>query len=328
MNEKNLNEFEAKKRNGMAMLLLSLGLEILFIGFIIVLFAKFTDYAFFAPAFILSLILVVVVIPIFMMGLKVVKPGEALVLTFFGEYIGSICKEGFYHVNPFATATVPDIKGGAKDTVITGQTATGAATTIQVPKKRISTKVITLNNQTQKINDLMGNPIDIGIVVFWKVSNTYMAVFSVDDYYEFLSTQCDSALRNIVRSYPYDSKDDEIESLRGSSQGISDLLKKEIQEKVEVAGLEILEARITHLAYAQEIAAAMLQRQQASAVVDARQLIVDGAVGMVEMALNKLSENEVVELDEERKAQMVSNLLVVLCSNKDTQPIVNSGSIY
>ena len=198
--------------------------------------------------------------------------------------------------------------------------------------KKISLKAMTLNNEKQKINDKLGNPIIIGIVVIWRVTNTAKAVFNVDNYKEFLSIQCDSALRNVVRLYPYDISEDgdgvEEKSLRGSSQEIADILKEEIQKKVEIAGLEISEARITHLAYAPEIAAAMLQRQQASAIIDARKLIVEGAVGMVEMALNKLGENDIVTLDEERKAAMVSNLLVVLCGNKDAQPIVHSGSIY
>ena len=197
--------------------------------------------------------------------------------------------------------------------------------------KRISLKTMTLNNDKQKINDQLGNPIVIGIVVIWKVVNTAKAVFCVDNYTEFLSIQCDSALRNIVRLYPYDITGEDADnekSLRGSRQEIAEKLKEEIQSKVDLAGLEISEARITHLAYAPEIAAAMLQRQQASAIIDARQMIVDGAVGMVEMALSKLSEKEIVNLDEERKAAMVSNLLVVLCGNKDAQPIVNSGSIY
>ena len=195
--------------------------------------------------------------------------------------------------------------------------------------KAISLKAITLNNGKQKINDAMGNPIEIGIVVIWRVVNTAKAVFSVDNYMEFLSIQADSALRSIVRLYPYDAPEDStVISLRGSSQEVAGRLKEEIQSKVEIAGLEVLEARITHLAYAPEIAAAMLQRQQASAIVDARKMIVDGAVGMVTMALEKLDQESVVDLDEERKAAMVSNLLVVLCGNKDAQPVVNSGSLY
>ena len=189
---------------------------------------------------------------------------------------------------------------------------------------------MTLSNNKQKINDLLGNPIEIGIVVIWRVVNTARAVFNVDNFEEFLSMQSDTALRNIVRLYPYDVPGEEEgeASLRGSSQEIANRIKDEIQSKVEFAGLEVIEARINHLAYAPEIAAAMLQRQQASAIVDARTLIVKGAVGMVKQALEELSEEKIVELDEERKAAMVSNLLVVLCSNNDAQPVVNSGSLY
>jgi regulator of protease activity HflC (stomatin/prohibitin superfamily) len=189
---------------------------------------------------------------------------------------------------------------------------------------------MTLNNDKQKVNDQLGNPIIIGIVVVWRVVNTAKAVFNVDNYTEYLSIQADSALRDIVRLYPYDTslEDNNEKSLRGSSQEVADRIKAELQSKVEIAGLEILETRITHLAYAPEIAAAMLQRQQATAIIDARQMIVEGAVGMVEMALSKLNENNIVDLDEERKAAMVSNLLVVLCGNRDAQPVVNSGSLY
>ena len=212
-----------------------------------------------------------------------------------------------------------------------------AAASPEASSKKISLKIMTLNNNRQKINDCLGNPIEIGIAVMWRVTDTAKAVFNVDNYKEYLSLQCDSALRNIVRMYPYDVAENvdttgdgiaDDGSLRGSSELVAERIRQEIQNKVSEAGLEIIEARITYLAYAPEIAAAMLQRQQASAVIDARRLIVDGAVGMVEMALNSLSEKEVVELDEERKAAMVSNLLVVLCGNKDAQPIVNSGSLY
>ena len=203
--------------------------------------------------------------------------------------------------------------------------------------KKVSLKIMTLNNARQKINDCLGNPVEIGIAVMWRVTDTAKAVFNVDNYKEYLSLQCDSALRNIVRLYPYDvapgvdTTGDGIAdegSLRGSSEVVAERIRNEIQSKVENAGLEVIEARITYLAYAPEIAAVMLQRQQASAIIDARKMIVDGAVGMVEMALEKLSENGIVELDEERKAAMVSNLLVVLCGNKDAQPVVNSGSLY
>ena len=202
---------------------------------------------------------------------------------------------------------------------------------------KISLKAMTLNNNRQKINDCLGNPVEIGIAVIWRVTDTAKAVFNVDNYKEYLSLQCDAALRNIVRLYPYDvaqnvdTTGDGIPdegSLRGSSEIVAERIRSEIQSKVEIAGIEVLEAKITYLAYAPEIAAVMLQRQQASAIIDARKMIVDGAVGMVEMALEKLNENEIVQLDEERKAAMVSNLLVVQCGNKDAQPVVNSGNLY
>ncbi len=255
------------------------------------------------------------------LGLKVIKPNEALVLTLFGKYIGTLKTEGFYFVNPFSTAVVP----GAADQSIT---LSADKVALQTAKSKISLKALTHDNHKQKINDQMGNPIEVGIVVIWRVVDTAKAVFNVDNYTDFLSIQADSTLRDVVRCYPYDSTDSDEKTLRGSAQEVCELLREELQKRVVQAGLEIIEARITHLAYSPEIAAAMLQRQQATAVIEARQKIVDGAVGMVEMALTKLSENNVCELDEERKAQMVSNLLVVLCGNKDAQPIVNSGSIY
>jgi regulator of protease activity HflC (stomatin/prohibitin superfamily) len=214
----------------------------------------------------------------------------------------------------------------------------GAGVQAETPaSNKISLKVMTLNNSRQKINDCLGNPVEIGIAVMWKVTDTAKAVFNVDNYKEYLSLQCDSALRDIVRIYPYDVSPNvdttgdgvaDEGSLRGSSEVVANRIREQIQQKVMDAGLEIIEARITHLAYAPEIASVMLQRQQASAVVDARKMIVDGAVGMVEMALSRLNENHMVELDEERKAAMVSNMLVVLCGNHDAQPIVNAGSLY
>ncbi|MCH5204318.1 MAG: SPFH domain-containing protein [Oscillospiraceae bacterium] len=258
------------------------------------------------------------------MGLKVMRPNEALVLTLFGKYIGTLKKEGFFFVNPFSSAVAP------KSSVISEINPVVGATPAQVQQmaRKLSLKTMTHDNGNQKINDLSGNPIIVGIMVTWRVVNTAKAVFNVENFKSFLSIQADSTLRDIARLYPYDSTDSDEKTLRGSSTEVSEKLKALLQERVEVAGLEIIEARITHLAYAQEIAAAMLQRQQATAIIEARQKIVDGAVGMVEMALQKLSESNVCELDEERKAQMVSNLLVVLCGNKDAQPIVNSGSIY
>lgn len=270
--------------------------------------------------------------PILYLGLKVLRPNEALVLTLFGKYYGTLKDAGFFFVNPFATGFNPAARSTTSGKLLNDVTVPKMPQGVNIPlvNKKISLKAMTLNNDKQKINDQLGNPIIIGIVVIWRVVNTAKAVFNVDNFTEYLSIQTDAALRNIVSQYPYDSSDSENneKSLRGSSREIADRLKNEIQAKVEMAGLEILEARITHLSYAQEIAAAMLQRQQAAAIIDARQMIVEGAVGMVEMALEKLSENDIVELDEERKAAMVSNLLVVLCGNKDAQPIVNSGSLY
>ena len=279
-------------------------------------------------------------------GLKVLKPQEALVLTLFGKYLGTLKGEGFYFVNPFCSAVNPaaktrlnqsaDVDGG-KTGIQAALSAASQATGMEAASKKISLKIMTLNNARQKINDCLGNPIEIGIAVMWRVTDTAAAVFNVDNYKEYLSLQCDAALRNIVRIYPYDvapgidtTGDGQADegSLRGSSEVVAGRIRDEIQARVAEAGLEILEARITYLAYAPEIAAVMLQRQQASAIIDARKMIVDGAVGMVEMALTRLSEGGMVALDEERKAAMVSNLLVVLCGNRDAQPIVNSGSLY
>ncbi len=280
-------------------------------------------------------------------GLRVLKPQEALVLTLFGKYIGTLKGEGFYFVNPFCSSFNPaaktklnqsgDVDGGRKgsDILVAMQ---GASAAVEVGgNKKISLKIMTLNNARQKINDCLGNPVEIGIAVMWRVTDTARAVFNVDNFKEYLSLQCDAAVRNIVRIYPYDvapgvdtTGDGQADegSLRGSSEVVAARIRDEIQTKVADAGLEILEARITYLAYAPEIAAVMLQRQQASAIIDARKMIVEGAVGMVEMALSSLSDNHIVELDEERKAAMVSNLLVVLCGNRDAQPVVNSGSLY
>ena len=277
-----------------------------------------------------------------LLGLRILRPQEALVLTLFGKYIGTIKGEGFYAVNPFCASVNPAAntklnQSGDVSTVETISPIKGQATGISIVDKRLSLKVMTLNNNRQKINDCLGNPVEIGIAVTWRIVDTAKAVFNVDNYKEFLSLQCDTSLRNTVRLYPYDvapgidTTGDGIAddgSLRGSSDVVASRIKDEIQSKVSEAGIEVLEAKITYLAYATEIAAVMLQRQQASAIIDARKMIVDGAVGMVEMALERLAQNDTVHLDEERKAAMVSNLLVVLCGNKDAQPIVNSGSLY
>ena len=264
-------------------------------------------------------------------GFKVIGPNEALVLTLFGNFYGSLKEEGFYYVNPFCSAVNPTVIpsiASISSVAASGKVGTGSAGGSTLSKK-VSLKAMTLANEQQKVNDELGNPIIIGTVVIWQVVNPVKAVFNVQNYKTFLSIQCDSIVRNTARCYPYDTSDSGDEkSLRGSSQEVADIMKKELQEKVSIAGLKILEVRIAHLSYAPEIASAMLQRQQAAAIIDARQKIVEGAVGMVEMALTKLNENAIVELDEERKAAMVSNLLVVLCGNKDAQPVVNSGSLY
>ena len=278
------------------------------------------------------------------LGLKILKPQEALVLTLFGKYIGTIKGDGFYYVNPFCGAVNPAARtelnqsGDVKKVPVAAATNNGMVAVSAVDGgKKLSLKIMTLNNNRQKINDCLGNPIEIGIAVTWRIVDTAKAVFNVDNYKEFLSLQCDTALRNIVRVYPYDVAPNvdttgdglaDDGSLRGSSEIVAGKIRDEIQKRVEEAGIEIVEARITYLAYAPEIAAVMLQRQQASAIIDARKMIVEGAVSMVEMALERLAENKTVELDEERKAAMVSNLLVVLCGNRDAQPVVNSGSLY
>lgn len=346
MNEKILST----KKNGMGMLLLFSFLYMIAIAGCI--FSAISmGFSVTAPAITVLIISIIWLsigwVPF--LGLKVLKPQEALVLTLFGNYVGTLKEAGFYFVNPFCTSVNPasktklsqsgDVDNNAKKNAnlsnILGISTTG--TSEESSNKKISLKVMTLNNSRQKINDCLGNPIEIGIAVTWRVVDTAKAVFNVDNYKEYLSLQCDGALRNIVRIYPYDTAPDvdttgdgqaDEGSLRGSSEIVAARIREEIQNKVSDAGLEIIEARITYLAYAPEIAAVMLQRQQASAIIDARKMIVDGAVGMVEMALNQLNEKDVVELDEERKAAMVSNLLVVLCGNHDTQPIINSGSLY
>ena len=323
MTEKVLN----KNRNGMAMLLLLIAVTVLGLGLFV---TSIAVTGWMVIPGLLGLAAAVVALGC-LGGLKVLKPQEALVLTLFGNYVGTLKGEGFYWVNPFCTAVNP-----AARTVL-NQSGDVKAAAAEATGMKMSLKIMTLSNNKQKINDCLGNPVEIGIAVMWRVVDTAKAAFNVDNYKAFLSLQCDSALRNIVQIYPSDAapnvdttgdgKADD-GSLRGSTEVVVARIKNEIQSRVEEAGLEIVDARITYLAYAPEIAAVMLQRQQASAIVDARKLIVDGAVGMVEMALERLSENHVVDLDEERKAAMVSNLLVVLCGNKDAQPLVNSGSLY
>lgn len=331
MTEKNLTN----KKHGMLMLLLFLLLFAAAIAAIILGAVKGGTLWLLIPG-----IVVLCFIWIPMMGLKVLKPQEALVLTLFGKYIGTLKGEGYYYVNPFCSAVNPAAKtklSQSGDVKTSGGDASNILDSGDTTGKKLSLKIMTLSNNRQKINDCLGNPVEIGIAVTWRIVDTAKAVFNVDNYKEFLSLQCDSSLRNIVRLYPYDvapnvdTTGDGIAddgSLRGSSELVAARIRDEIQNRVAEAGIEIIEARITYLAYATEIAAVMLQRQQASAIIDARKMIVDGAVGMVEMALERLSQSGMVTLDEERKAAMVSNLLVVLCGNHDAQPVVNSGSLY
>ncbi|MBP3465361.1 MAG: SPFH domain-containing protein [Angelakisella sp.] len=331
MTEKNLTN----KKHGMLMLLLFLLLFAAAIAAIILGAVKGGTLWLLIPG-----IVVLCFIWIPMMGLKVLKPQEALVLTLFGKYIGTLKGEGYYYVNPFCSAVNPAAKtklSQSGDVKTSGGDASNVLDSGDTTGKKLSLKIMTLSNNRQKINDCLGNPVEIGIAVTWRIVDTAKAVFNVDNYKEFLSLQCDSSLRNIVRLYPYDvapnvdTTGDGIAddgSLRGSSELVAARIRDEIQNRVAEAGIEIIEARITYLAYATEIAAVMLQRQQASAIIDARKMIVDGAVGMVEMALERLSQSGMVTLDEERKAAMVSNLLVVLCGNHDAQPVVNSGSLY
>jgi len=232
-------------------------------------------------------------------GFRILKPQEALVLTVFGKYTGTLRESGFHWVNPFSQ-NVPAFQ-------------------------TVSLKAMTHDSGKQKINDELGNPIEVGIIVIWEIQDTAKAMFNVDNYKQFLSAQSDSALRNIVRMYPYDTPEDSgMQSLKGDSQEISEKLKSAIQKNVISAGINIIDAKITHLAYAPEIAIAMLQRQQATAVIDAKKAIVDGAVGMVEMALEKLEQNDKINLDDSTKAQMINNLLVILCGNKESQPIIKN----
>ena len=322
MEEKELNI----KQNGMAVLLGILAL------YVLLTLGIFASARFELNWLITVIVILMCLIWIPLCGLKVVNPQEALVLTLFGKYTGTLRKPGFYYVNPFSVAVNPaaDTKLGQSGDVDDGGTrlrvrSASAQSSLNVSKK-ISLKAMTLSNAKQKVNDVLGNPVEISVAVIWQVKDTAKAVFNVDNYKEYLSLQVDTAVRDIVKIYPYDvapnvdttgdGKADD-GSLRGSTTVVADRIRDLIQKKVDGAGLEILEARITYLAYAPEIAAVMLQRQQASAVIDARKMIVDGAVGMVEMALERLKENGVVDLDEERKAAMVSNLLVVLCGNHD-----------
>lgn len=249
-----------------------------------------------AIAVIIGVVNFILVLP----GLVIVNPNESKVLTLFGSYIGTVKHDGFFWVNPFTV------------------------------KKKVSLRAFNLNGQQLKVNDKVGNPIEIAAVIVWQIKDTANAVFAVENYIQYVSIQSEAAVRHLANSFPYDNIEDETASitLRGGAEQVSVLLEKELNERLDRAGIEVVEARISHLAYAPEIAHTMLQRQQASAIISARKLIVEGAVGMVEMALNRLSEKNIVDLDEERKAAMVSNLLVVLCGDRSVNPVVNTGTLY
>lgn len=326
MEHKNITEKKAPASNGIAMLLaILLGFILSTTAFVFgVIYLSGMSYV--TGGILLGAGIVGwIVFCILCGGLKNINPNEALVFTLFGRYYGTLKEPGYYFVNPFCTAIHPTVNNSLS------VNATGENNiAVNTFSKKISLKTMTLINTKQKVNDALGNPIIIGVNVIWHVEDPTMAVLNVENYNKFLSVQCDSVIRNIARLYPYDTMEEDTDekTLRGSSQEIAETMTAELSEKVRNAGLIIEEVRITNLAYSEEIAAAMLQKQQAVAIIAARQKIVEGAVSMVKMAIDQLGEEDIVVLDEERKAAMVSNLLVVLCGNKDAQPIVNSGSIY
>ena len=292
---KNIQEKFIQPRNGWLMLFVSI------LGFMagIALPIIFTESLGWAPVW-YFLLIVTVFSFIAMFGLMVINPNESKVITFFGKYVGTVVDNGFFMVNPF------------------------------VVKKTISLKARNLNSDPIKVNDKMGNPIMIGVVLVWRVKDTFKACFAVDNYEKFVDIQSEAAIRSLAGSYPYDDLEDEHAdiTLRSGGEEVNDLLEVSLSERLDIAGIEIIEARISYLAYAPEIASAMLQRQQATAIVAARHKIVEGAVSMVEMALQQLSEKEIIELDEEKKAAMVSNLMVVLTSDRAASPVINTGSLY
>ncbi len=252
-------------------------------------------------SFLLPVLAVLFIIPLFMLiGLVVINPNESRVMVLFGQYKGTVKENGFFFVNPFYV------------------------------KRKISLRARNIDSAPIKVNDKLGNPIKIGVVLVWRVRDTFKAAFEVDNYENFVGIQSESAIRKLAGHYPYDNFDDEEAdiSLRSGGEEVNHQLEEELRERLAIAGIEVMEARISHLAYAEEIAGAMLQRQQATAIVAARTKIVEGAVGMVEMAIEKLSEKQVVHLDEEKKAAMVSNLMVVLCGDKAASPVINAGTLH
>jgi len=287
-----VREKQVKPSSGWSAVVIGIVLALVALG------ALATGVAGGGPLLVLVFVVALVGALIAFTGLFVVNPNEARVLQLFGDYVGSVRVAGFSWANPLYT------------------------------KRRVSLRMVSVEVGKLKVNDLDGNPVEIAAIVVWKVIDSAQAVFEVDNYPEYVRVQGESAVRTLASRYPYDAHDDAVLSLRGNTQQVAEHLQKELDERVNLAGVKVLEARISHLAYAPEIAQAMLQRQQAGAIIAARQKIVDGAVGMVEMALARLARNQVVTLDEERKATMVSNLLVVLCSERNTQPVINAGTLY
>ncbi|WP_374950754.1 SPFH domain-containing protein [Mucilaginibacter sp.] len=272
-----------------------------YLAFVLVLvLSAIAAFCFWAEQYVAGAFLCIINFVLILPGLVIVNPNESKVLTLFGRYTGTVKKDGFFWVNPFTV------------------------------KRKVSLRAFNLNGQQLKVNDSVGNPIEIAAVIVWQVKDTAKAVFSVENYLQYVNIQSEAAVRHLANSFPYDHIEDETAgiTLRGGALEVSHMLENELNERLDRAGIEVLEARISHLAYAPEIAQAMLQRQQASAIIAARRLIVEGAVGMVEMALNKMREKNIIELDEERKAAMVSNLLVVLCGERAVSPVVNTGTLY
>lgn len=286
-------ERERKGISGALMLLVT----IIVVAAIVLLIRGMAVNIYHGAAPVVELLVLIFVFILLMNGFMVIEPNESKVLLLFGGYRGTIKDSGFWWVNPFLT------------------------------KRGISLRARTLNGEKLKVNDMAGNPVEIAAIIVWRVRNTYSASFDVDNYDRYVSTQSETAVRHLASAYPYDAEDETV-SLRRNAEEVSKCLQEELQERLSRAGVEVIEARLSHLAYAPEIAGAMLRRQQAAAVIAARQKIVEGAVGMVEMALDRLDEYKGIKLDEERKAAMISNLLVVLCSEHGTQPVVNAGTLY
>ena len=286
-----VSEKKAFKLNGFFILLLALILLIIDI-YLLIDGAQRDD-----PSFLWYFFPLMFFIIIFLVGLIAVQPNDSRVIIFFGIYSGTVRETGFWWVNPFAI------------------------------KRRVSLRIRNFNSDKIKVNDLRGNPIEIAAVIVWRVTDTSRAVFDVENYEEFVAIQSETAIRSLASEYPYDGEEDKA-SLRGSPTEVAENLKKQVQSRLDIAGVEVIEARISHLAYAQEIAQAMLRRQQAEAIVAARQKIVEGAVGMVESALTALTKQGIVQLDEDKKATMVNNLMVALVSEKEAQPVINTGTLY